>query len=237
MYLLGVLAPDKTQEITSILTLNTLYQNLSSSLPSQLTSLLTKTALEHHTRRFFNPTYAGLITSLTTTDKSASNRDTNAAPNMTSDPRHTAQTKSEDGELNTIRSQYSRFLPPPPSTPPSRNAYISTVLEVLGKYHNMQLQIGRDEETRKEMNAMMADTEMDWVYLVTPFVCCLTRPAAICLGFEKLMERTGELWLQISDRATAESITHRRNLPAIAIETRLAPDALPPGNPGPTLVL
>jgi len=42
------------------------------------------------------------------------------------------------------------------------------------------------------MNSMMDDTEMDWVYLVTPFVCCLTRPAAICLGFEKLMERMGE---------------------------------------------
>ena len=196
MYLLDVLSADKTQEITSILNLSTLYQNLNSSLPSHLTSLITQTALEHHTRRFFNPTYAGLITSLTaettsSSDKTFSTRDTTAnSPNMSTDTRHTAQTKNEDGELNTIRSQYSRFLPPPPSSPPSRNAFISTVLEVLGKYHNIRLAKGEDVESRRELSGL-DDSERDWVYLVSPFVCCLTRSSAVCLGFEKLMERMG----------------------------------------------
>ena len=194
MYLLEVLSPDKTQEITSILNLSTMYQNLPSSLPSHLPSLVTQTALEHHTSRFFNPTYAGLITSLTAESASSTirppNSRDNTTPNLSTDIRHTAQTKNEDGELNTTRSQYSRFLPPPPSSPPSRNGFISTVLEVLGKYHNIRLAKNENEETRREISGL-DDSERDWVYLVSPFVCCLTRPAAICLGFEKLMNRIG----------------------------------------------
>lgn len=202
MYLLDVLSADKTQEITSILNLSTLYQTISTSLPSHLTSLITQTALEHHTRRFFNPTYAHLITSLTaettsSSDKISNTRDTiTNSPNLSTDTRHTAQTKNEDGELNTIRSQYSRFLPPPPSSPPSRSGFISMVLEVLGKYHNMRRAKNEDEETRRELSGL-DDSERDWVYLVSPFVCCLTRPAAVCLGFEKLMERMGGSLLRL----------------------------------------
>ena len=178
MYLLGVLSEDKTQEITGIMNLNTQYQSLPSSLPSQITSKITKTALEHHQRRFFNPTYAGLITSLTaeTTTNTSSEPKTTTVENKSG--------KKEENELNTIRSQYSRFLPPPPSSPPTRNAFISTVLEVVGKHYHVRS--GRMEEEGDDGD------EEDWVYLITPFICCLSRPGAICHGFEKLMNRLGE---------------------------------------------
>lgn len=202
MYLLGVLSPDKTQEITSILNLINQYQALPTTLPSHLTSILTQTALAHHTRRFFNPTYAGLITSLTAENGSlpsinnekSHSRDTTSNSSITNSNPST-ETKnptkgSEEGELNTIRSQYSRFLPPPPSSPPTRNGFISTVLEVLGKYHNTQLNKGRNSGSRR-MGSGVTDSEMDWVYLVTPFVCCLSRPGAVYLGFEKIMDRLG----------------------------------------------
>lgn len=65
MYLLSVLSPDRTTEISSLLTLSATYTAIPSSMPSSLTELLHKTALAHHTHRFENPTYAGLITSLT----------------------------------------------------------------------------------------------------------------------------------------------------------------------------
>lgn len=198
MYLLAVLSPDKTQEISSILNLINQYQTLPTTLPSHLTSILTQAALSHHTRRFFNPTYAGLISSLTAesaslppinSEKTHTRDNTGNSTNAQSEPKVTKG--ADEGELNTIRSQYSRFLPPPPSTPPSRSTFISTVLEVLGKYHNTQLGKGRDMEKRRSESGLN-DSESDWVYLVTPFVCCLSRPGAIYLGFEKLMDRMGE---------------------------------------------
>jgi hypothetical protein len=202
MYLLGVLSPDKTQEISSILNLINQYQALSTSIPSHLASTLIQAALAHHTRRFFNPTYAGLITSLTaenalipsssSNEKIHSRETTNPSSAPNGDSRLLGKTQGEDGEINTIRSQYSRFLPPPPTAPPSRNTFISTVLEVLGKVYNIQLAKGTDCEKRR-MASGIENVEVDWVYLVTPFICCLSRPGAIALGFEQLMGRIGEL--------------------------------------------
>jgi hypothetical protein len=93
-----------------------------------------------------------------------------------------------DDNALTIRSQYMRFLPPPPSSPPTRQAYLSTLEEVLGKFWNAEREAGRDDEWRR-MTTKVEGTERDWVWLVTPFVCCLTRPVAIFLGFQKLVDR------------------------------------------------
>ena len=218
MYLLGVLSEDKTQEITSVVNLISQYQNLPSTLPSELTSALTQIALSHHTRRFFNPTYAGLITSLTAETPSLAPipgegkshaRDVTISVPLSStstETRPSGSSKKEEGELNTLRSQYSRFLPPPPSAPPTRNGYISTALEVLGKYYHIRLnrRLAMTSPTERHSPGttpappgggvyedILHGAERDWVYLVTPFVCCLSRPGAICLGFEKLMDRLG----------------------------------------------
>ena len=261
MYLLKVLSADKTSEITSIMNLNQQYASLSTSLPPDLQGLLTRTTLEHHTRRFDNPTYAGLINSLTAeeasdtkaelvsggagvgaagsgsggampggggllgrvasrtldstegrartnTDASGHSRTTTSASTIsqyspqTSTPNHShshshshSQSLSQylnhsrdhtreysatssrgsddiaadrpplrvdrrdrrDGsdsipksvdrpdrdrektggvaseEVTTLRSQVSRFLPPPPTSPPSRQAFLSTLMEVFGE--------------------------------------------------------------------------------------------------------
>ncbi|ORX36671.1 hypothetical protein BD324DRAFT_460250 [Kockovaella imperatae] len=289
LYLLKVLSADKTSEITSIISMNSLYQSLESDLPSDLQILLTKTALAHHARRFHQPTYAGLISSITAESSRGSNNSKTSAQSagnglkmnttpaqpfdqgnngagswmgnepssssnrsrgstVASQSRPSGSTsqghsrdpsgrvhvleqfsstasqrstdhptdKSERSERServerqdrvqrqdwiertnvgpvddgttTLRSQVSRFLPPPPTTPPTRQAYLSTLIEVFGKYHNSQRAKGKDRETRR-LSSGLDDTEANWVYLATPFICCLSRPTAIYLGFEKLAER------------------------------------------------
>ncbi|WWC89306.1 uncharacterized protein L201_004227 [Kwoniella dendrophila CBS 6074] len=268
LYLLEVLSEDKTSEITSLLSLNTKYQGLKYDLPSELTANLLKIALRHHTKRFKNETYAGLITSLTSTNnqsKSSLNAnekgknrltagvsggggggtnsqksspmimsiERNAPPSFSlggnmnlNDDKHdhhhyyrdeidqtqnqnqnqnilidsnTHNMEDEEHDLNTIRSQLSRILPPPPTKPPSRHHYLSILEEVLGKYHNVKISNNKDndnvgekeeeEEKRITYNELMENYENDWIYLVTPFICVLSRPVGIFLGFQKLMER------------------------------------------------
>ena len=209
MYLLGVLIPDRTSEITSIISMNTAYNSIPSRLPSNLESNLTRTALKHHTRRFWSPTYAGLISNLTSettgpavsavqnrhhfvgqvgtiasTDgvdgrsdaqshsggsdgssrrmaSGASNdyrrlgeTDTAMANNglgRIRDPSISARSPPPDllmdmgtGSMNgspmrtendgttTLRSQVSRFLPPAPTAPPTRQGYLQVMMEALG---------------------------------------------------------------------------------------------------------
>ncbi len=262
MYLLNVLSEDKTAEITSLIVLRKKYSSLSAHLPSHLTSLLLKTALEHHTKRFDNPTYAGLITSITaeptvtpslTVPRDPGGRNVSALlrtlssigmaspvvgpqaypastinsmlpppissntsissssspktlPNQSNPPppfnlpltysqpqsapshRETETSNSEDDTNLTLRPQ--SFLPPPPSKPPSRHAFLSLMEEVLGKFWNSETNEGRDDEWRiRVLGGGLEGSEKDWVYLCTPFVCCLSQPIAVYCGFQKLMER------------------------------------------------
>lgn len=199
MYLLNVLSEDKTSEITSLINLNASYKSLLSSLPSNVTSLLLKTALAHHTHRFFNPTYAGLISSITAEPPPASQthirESSTKSLNIQSDPYNPtpsfALPPSDSEDALTLRSQFIRFLPPPPSSPPSRHGYLTMLEEVLGKFWNAEKQQGRDEEYRRKVSRGLEGSEKDWVYLVTPFVCCLTRPVAVFLALSKLMQRIG----------------------------------------------
>ena len=94
----------------------------------------------------------------------------------------------EIDETLTLRSQYGRFLPPPPTTPPSRQAFLAEVEEVLAKFWQAENDAGRDAEWRRRKNGTEG-SEKEWVWLVTPFVCCLTRPVAVFLGFQGLMQR------------------------------------------------
>jgi hypothetical protein len=94
----------------------------------------------------------------------------------------------EIDETLTLRSQYGRFLPPPPTTPPSRQAFLAEVEEVLAKFWHAENDAGRDGEWRRRRTGVDG-SEREWVWLVTPFVCCLTRPVAVFLGFQGLMHR------------------------------------------------
>jgi hypothetical protein len=177
MYLLSVLSSDRTAEITFLLSLNSSYSTLPSSLPSQAVSNIHRTALAHHTHRFYNPTYAGLITSLTAENTPATQVKDSSRTNPPKSKTDQPQPKSDgqDEAAGTLRSQYGRFLPPPPTSPPTRHAYLSTLEEVLAKYYNQEKGVQGEE--------------VDWVYLATPFVCCFARPVAVFLAFQKLMER------------------------------------------------
>lgn len=176
MYLLSVLSSDRTAEITFLLSLNSSYSTLPSSLPSIAVSNIHRTALAHHTHRFYNPTYAGLITSLT----AENSKSTQVKENVPKSKDQPPQPNNQDEAAGTLRSQYGRFLPPPPTSPPSRHAYLSTLEEVLGKYYNEEKSGGVIPSSEDELN---------WVYLATPFVCCYARPVAVFLAFQKLMER------------------------------------------------
>ncbi|KAK8864418.1 hypothetical protein IAR55_001666 [Kwoniella newhampshirensis] len=245
LYLLNVLSADKTSEITSLLSLNTSYQSLPSSIPSYLSSMILQTALSHHTKRFKNETYAGLITSITAEQPGSSSSTAfrggggggSNPMNMTSGSRttpshqnHHQQQRSSssssdyiptptrpniltrppdsymveaaggggggggsgeenDPTLNTIRSQLSRILPPPPSSPPSRHAFLSNLEEVLGKFWNAEKMTWRDDQYRRQVSRGMEQSERDWVYLCTPFLCCLARSVSMFMGFQQLMER------------------------------------------------
>lgn len=194
MYLLSVLSSDRTAEITFLLSLNSSYSTLISSLPSKAVSNIHQIALQHHTRRFYNPTYAGLITSLTAESPdsppqalrphlhSQTHHSSSSSSNNNKDP-SSQQVQQQQQQSQTLRSQYGRFLPPPPTSPPSRHAYLSTLEEVLGKYWNEEKDAGREVDDGEERN---------WVYLATPFVCCYARPVAVFLAFQKLMERMSQ---------------------------------------------
>lgn len=383
MYLLSVLSPDRTTEISSLLTLSATYQAIPSAIPSSLTELLHKTALAHHTNRFENPTYAGLISSLTaeaafehdtgidlygsgqpgggysrigestyhsrerTRTRTRSNgtglgasgvgmypgptphptpitgssftspsapgpaghtrttqtqaqspaaqyysqtaiigpssspmigsSSTSHTPYYPNQPQHHHNRPSSSGSRSarnspiiqssinqpppplflsddsppplsynrhhqnqpqsqsqlqhqqglsasaasssstplsasttstaalatstaaagtgasnpslTLRSQYGRFLPPPPTSPPTRHGFITLLEEVLSKFYNAEKALGRDEEYRIRASGGLRGTEAGWVWLATPFVCCFVRPVAVFLAFQKLMER------------------------------------------------
>lgn len=284
MYLLHVLSPDRTTEISSLLSLTANYQAIPTDIPPRLTELLHRTALAHHTQRFHSPTYAGLITSLTaetpqphsqshsqstylppsTTTASApgsvngngngvhsrestwslvghsssqsqsqsqsqpqarsgqssssathnplaqqTSRSARSSPHLPpqssqipppfslpDDPhaysQAQAQAQAQASQPQTLRSQYGRFLPPPPSTPPSRHGFITLLEEVLGKFYNAEKALGRDDEYRLRASGGLRDTEAGWVWLATPFACCFVRPVAVFLAFQKMMERIRE---------------------------------------------
>ncbi|WVQ67657.1 uncharacterized protein L199_005860 [Kwoniella botswanensis] len=220
LYLLEVLSEDKTAEITSLLSLNTTYQALPHEIPSELTASLMRIALGHHTKRFRNETYAGLISSLTAEkgrngDTRNNNNKNGISPLLSSIEKNppppinlnsnlNSGTKDVDGEegmngedgeeddnLNTLRSQLSRILPPPPNSPPSRHTYISIIEEVLGKYYNSENLLGKnnDENTKNSYYGDECEDKNNWIYLVTPFICVLSRPVGVFLGFQKLMKR------------------------------------------------
>lgn len=171
MYLLGVLKADKTAEMTNLKSLRVTYSELASSLPPPLASLLLHTALAHHTRRFESPTYDSLISSLTAEQ---------AWPRVKPSPAIIAAQRDNPPALALEDTFWGKgFLVPPPSGPPSRHAYMSIMEEVLGKYYNAKNGEGPPAK--------------DWVYLATPFVCCLSRPIAVFYAFEKLTERMSEL--------------------------------------------
>ena len=199
MYLLDVISEDKTSEITSLIKLNSTYQSLPSNLPANIASRIIKTALAHHTHRFVNPNYAGLISSITSeiipwasqthelnskSTESLDNQDLGSTSHLTF-------SQSEPGLA--LRPQYVRFLPPPPTSPPTRHDYLSILEEVLGKFWNAEKERGRDEQWRRSVSYGLEGGEKYWVYLFTPFVCCLSRPAAVFLGFQRLMHRLGNL--------------------------------------------
>ena len=163
MYLLEVLSEDKTSEISAVVALSQAYTSLNSTLPDHIADLIVKTAIIHHTRRLtFSPS---------------------DHPRITTSSRPTSE---YDESETTLRAQLSRFLPPAPTSPPSLKAYLVSVEEVLGKLWNQRIATEVDEP-----NAVNKRDVREWVPLVTPFVCCLTRPLAIFLGFQKLMDRFG----------------------------------------------
>ncbi|ODN82099.1 hypothetical protein, variant 3 [Cryptococcus amylolentus CBS 6039] len=199
------------------MSLNTSYQSLPSSIPPHLTSLLTQAALAHHTKRFRNETYADLITAITaeppvakdprvmsragtlgTVKPAADGRSSRASPKIGSE-HHTMPpppvsllphpSAEEPEALSTIRSQLSRILPKPPSAPPSRHGFLSLLEEVLGKFWNAENMNGRDDSYRRDEAGEYEGSEKDWVYLATPFACCLSKPVGVFLGFRALMER------------------------------------------------
>ena len=47
-------------------------------------------------------------------------------------PERTSSVSRADESVTTLRSQVSRFLPPPPSGPPTRQAYLAVLMEAFG---------------------------------------------------------------------------------------------------------
>ena len=216
LYLLGVLSSDKTTEISSLLEMNQSYRHLASSLPSGTTSLILKTALQHHLHRFSNPTYASLISSITAEPTTAANGQVAvSAPGSTTSgnadavkpssgmTKSTSQmalsasapkapsavstgpdTPGGEHDTLTLRAQYMRLLPPPPTAPLTRHGYLSTLTEVLGRYYAAHYPL---DAGLAELD--LGDEPKAWVYLATPFCCCFSRPIAVYLAFEALMDR------------------------------------------------
>lgn len=105
-------------------------------------------------------------------------------------------------EGSSVMFRAKGFLIPPPSGPPSRHGYIALIEEVLGKYWHAsgckpepgdaEAEPDGDHCPRPNWKPGEAPAPADWVYLATPFVCCLSRPIAVFYGFEKLMDRMSE---------------------------------------------
>ncbi|RXK34924.1 hypothetical protein M231_07829 [Tremella mesenterica] len=239
MYLLEILSSDKTNESKSLVDLNESYQHLSSSLSSSITSVILKTALHHHLRRFSNPTYASLISSLTAEplpplDSSPSQppsieRDrvnANSSTDVTNSPNSNPNSKSpsqiltlSDGlnvpivaktDKANVQAQHMRLLPPPPTSPLTRQNYLTVIQEVIGKYYaarsagllpsarytipntNLKPQESQTQGCNVEGQVEAGKSSIEWkeewedsktlVYLATPFCCTYTRPIAIYLS-------------------------------------------------------
>lgn len=115
------------------------------------------------------------------------------------------------------------FLIPTPSGPPSRHGYIGLIEEVLGKYWHAsgctpkpgdaEAEPDGDRSPRPNWRPGEAPAPADWVYLATPFVCCLARPIAVFYGFENLMER-------MSKCSGTNGADIRRGIPSSALSVR-----------------
>jgi hypothetical protein len=113
----------------------------------------------------------------------------------------------DDGTMAFRAKSAGTFLIPAPTAPPSRHAYLSMLEEVLGKYwHAVGCKPSR-VEIEGEMEEADADVAIgprprwpegvgpqpaDWVYLVTPFVCCFSRPISVYYAFDKLAAKLSE---------------------------------------------
>ncbi|BEJ07461.1 hypothetical protein CcaverHIS641_0407300 [Cutaneotrichosporon cavernicola] len=218
MYLLGVMSSDKTSEMTLLKALRTAYQELPADLPSDLASMILQTALAHHTRRFENPTYESLISTLTSEPAAGGMpgwgiglsvpgavRRPAASPNLMAGNNAAPPPLSLDDGTMAFRAKSSgTLLVPAPTAPPSRHTYLTMLEEVLGKYwHGVECK-PTAAEAEDEIEDLDGDAAArprvrwpkgvgpqpaDWVYLVTPFVCCLSRPIAIYYAFAKLAEK------------------------------------------------
>jgi len=220
MYLLGVLSSDKTNEISILKVLRAEYQALPSSLPSELASVLLRTALAHHTRRFESPTYETLITSLTAERASAPGSRSGTVPPTSGALGALGQLGGGHGhspvilpganavpppmsidDPSTMSWRGKGFLLPPPSAPPKRHVFMQMMEEVLGKYWHasgcspqvtdLTAEVHGDLAPRPAWHTGDMPAPVDWVYLATPFMCCLSRPIAVFFTFEKLLERMG----------------------------------------------
>ena len=79
---------------------------------------------------------------------------------------------------------------------------------------------GKDKDTRR-ISSSFENSEANWVYLATPFVCCLSRPIACYLGFEKIVERMGECRMSRS----SVFVHQHPSLPAKLHNARVALDS------------
>lgn len=281
MYLLGVMSSDKTSEMTLLKTLRTAYQDLPSSLPSDLASLLLQTALSHHTRRFENPTYESLISTLTSEplgggwvsgagtgvggalglgSRVPSGNRPAASPNLLAGANSAPPPMSlDDGTMAFRAKSGGGFLIPAPTAPPTRHTYITMLEEVLGKFWHQTGCRPSEVDVEGEMEEADLDVAVgprarwpagvwpqpvDWVYLVTPFVCCLSRPIAVFYAFDKLAERLSEwAWALGSPKATSgvvplgACIADGRNLPSPPLPPRNDARPLPRRHPRAARVL
>lgn len=102
---------------------------------------------------------------------------------------------SPDDPLDNLTLRPRSLLPTPPSAPLTRHAYLSMIENVLGKYYQTILSDAEQpvpanaRELVKAWGGGWGGSEVDWVYLVTPFACCLSRNVAVYNGFRKLMDR------------------------------------------------
>jgi hypothetical protein len=235
MYLLDVLSSDKTNEMTLLKTLRAEYQALPCSLPSELASVLLRTALAHHTRRFESPTYETLITSLTAERPNAPGSRSGSFPpapgalgvgtfshlgvspiippgNLTAPPPMSLD-EGSSGIMSSWRGK--GFLLPPPNAPPKRHVFMQMMEEVLGKYWHASGCSPQPTDYTAERHGDLAPrpawhtgdmpAPVDWVYLATPFMCCLSRPIAVFYTFEKLLQRMGKWALLLN---AAANVSH-----------------------------
>ncbi|KAL1406996.1 hypothetical protein Q8F55_006409 [Vanrija albida] len=232
MYLLGVLDSDKTSEMTSLKALRQEYNALPSTLPSDLASLLLKTALAHHNRRFESPTYESLISSITAEPTSGAGTAANSAPGSRATSGYgitplaslVAQASGTSPSPSSDDRGGSGPLVPPPTASPTRAQYLSLMEDVLGKYwhsadcqpSSIEVAAGAGDSTgpRTRWLPGQPPAPADWVYLATPFVCCLARPMAVFYGFEALMDKL-KAWPPLPSRLGSVLGLFRSALPEL----------------------